>query len=188
MLLKLWLWLYAKKKPRIVYRRWNSWNVLEKLFNYFWVWWNNSLSHESTYPRNMQVQIFCHSRQIFELHEVPQWRDPSVTWPNGRAAQLCRSRSYRLQQSCRSVQHGPTHVLSSLHFKSSPVFVSLLYCKKFLVHVGQLCSRRATNSWFELERESEGEGGAVTRKSQFAIRPLLVRLYTPDLVLCGNQF
>ena len=72
-----------------------SWNC-----GYGWqsVWlllvlWNNSLNHESTYPRNMQVQILCHSGQIFELHEVPQWRDRTVTWPNGRAAQLCRSRS-----------------------------------------------------------------------------------------------
>ena len=108
-----------------------------------------------------------------------------VTWPNGRAAQLCRSRSCPLQQSCRCVQHGPTHVLSSLHFKSSPVFVSSLYCKKASrpcwTAVQQTCNQQLIRTW-------ELRGGAVTRKSQFAIRPLLVRLYTPDLVLCGNQF
>ena len=95
-----------------------------------------------------------------------------VTWPNGRAAQLCRSRSYRCpQQSCRSVQHGVTHVLTSFHFKSSPVFVSSFYCKKASpVHVGMLCSRRARNSWPELESEG-GEG--LKRESPSLLQSVL---------------
>ena len=123
--------------------------------------------------------------QIFELHEVsPRRRD----FCHVTARQLCTAVQLEdlppLSRVARC--NRDRHVLlTSLHFKSSPVFVTFLFCKNCFPSMLDSC---ATDVQLTADSRVEREWREA-RKSQFAIRPLLVPSPVhPDLALCRNLF
>ena len=116
-----------------------------------------------------------HSREICNCKYLSS-RETFVTWQQSAAVHSCAARGPAASKQSCSVQQGPTRASYILAFHKLSSFRQLVvYRKKCFTSMLDSCEAdvQVTADW-RVEREWR-----EARKSQFAIRPLLVRLYTP---------